>query len=51
MTHSINSVLLDEMKHLPRREEFPILRESALLAMMTVDLKSKREDKVLHIAT
>lgn len=40
------------MKYLPRKgKRFPILRESVLLDMMTVDLKSKREDKVLHIAT
>lgn len=50
MTYSINSVLLDEMKYLQEGKGLPVLKESILLAMMTVDLKSTREDKVLYIA-
>lgn len=51
MTCSINSVLLDEVKYLPRREGISDFKRLVLLALMTVDLKSAREDEVLHIAT
>jgi hypothetical protein len=44
-------MLLNETKNLPRNEQFLILKEFILLAMMAVDLKSIQEDKILHIAS